>query len=238
MYYYEHHIGDYRRDTGHLTLLEHGIYRQLLDTIYITESPLTSDLSELMRSHCVRMADEQKALENVLKDFFELTDSGYTHGRCERVINTFKAKSESAKASAKARWANKSDNKQDVNANGMRTVCETDAFGMLTNNHKPITNNHKPSKDQSETPTSKPKSKKTSLPADFAVSESVKSWAFEKGHANLDAHLESFKLKAAAAGYQYVNWDSAFMGAIRDNWAKVPAVTTAKAVDSWQGREF
>jgi Protein of unknown function (DUF1376) len=40
MYYYQHHIGDYRKDTSHLSLIEHGIYRQLLDLYYITEKPL------------------------------------------------------------------------------------------------------------------------------------------------------------------------------------------------------
>jgi uncharacterized protein YdaU (DUF1376 family) len=29
--YYERHIGDYLKDTAHLSLLEHGIYTRLLD---------------------------------------------------------------------------------------------------------------------------------------------------------------------------------------------------------------
>jgi hypothetical protein len=82
----------------------------------------------------------------------------------------------------------------------------------------------------SETPESKVKESKvkerkavnkTSLPADFKVSERVKLWAKEKGHSHLDEHLESFKLKAMAKKYTYVDWDAAFMGAIRDNWAKI-----------------
>ena len=69
-----------------------------------------------------------------------------------------------------------------------------------------------------------PKAAKTSkvpLPADFAVSERVRRWATEKGHSNLDAHLESFIGKCRANGYQYIDWDEAFMTAIRDDWAKL-----------------
>ncbi len=47
MNYYRHHIGDYRSNTSHLSLLEHGIYRQLLDTYYLSEGPITPDLDIL-----------------------------------------------------------------------------------------------------------------------------------------------------------------------------------------------
>ena len=64
-------------------------------------------------------------------------------------------------------------------------------------------------------------SRKTSLPKDFCISSRVKKWAEEKGHASLDEHLEYFKSKCKAKGYKYIDWDSAFEGAVRDNWAKL-----------------
>lgn len=135
MHYYQHSIGDYRRDTAHLTLLEHGIYRQLLDTYYLDEAPLCSDVAKLMRSHSVRTADEQQALQNVLSDFFILTESGFFHKRCEEGISDFHKKSEKARASAMARW--------EKNANALPSDSESTANGMLTINHKPITNKRK-----------------------------------------------------------------------------------------------
>jgi hypothetical protein len=66
---------------------------------------------------------------------------------------------------------------------------------------------------------SKPKA--TTLPEDFKVSERVERWAKEKGFSSLDVHLESFISRAKAKGYTYVDWDEAFMSAVRDNWAKV-----------------
>ena len=143
MHYYQHNIGDYRKDTSHLTLLEHGIYRQLLDTYYLDEQPLSNDLAKLMRSHSVRDANEQQALQNVLTDFFELTENGYYHKRCEDGIAEFHGKSAKARASANVRWSNEIKTSKQIkskdNANAMQTHSESNANGMLTNNHKPIT---------------------------------------------------------------------------------------------------
>lgn len=65
------------------------------------------------------------------------------------------------------------------------------------------------------------KNKKTFLPKDFEISENVKQWAKEKGFENLEDHLENFKLVSQAKGYKYINWDRAFMNAIRKNWADI-----------------
>lgn len=131
MHYFQRNIGDYRRDTAHLSLLEHGVYQQLMDTYYLSESPLTLDHAELMRTHCARSADEMQAVENVLKDFFDKTENGYIHKRCEEEITKFYAKSDSARASAKARWAKVPCERI---ANAKQTQCEGNANGMLPNN--------------------------------------------------------------------------------------------------------
>lgn len=141
MHYYQHNIGDYRRDTSHLSLVEHGIYRQLMDSYYLDELPLSADLPKLMRSHCVRTAEEQQSLKNVLADFFELTENGYIHKRCDLVIAEYHGKSDKARASAMARWSNKH---KDVDASALPTHSKRNPIGMLTNNHKPITNIHTP----------------------------------------------------------------------------------------------
>jgi len=63
--------------------------------------------------------------------------------------------------------------------------------------------------------------KKSTMPADFAISARVQTWADENGFDRLDQHLEAFKHKSAAKAYSYADWDSAFMGAIREDWAKL-----------------
>ena len=131
MHYYQHNIADYRKDTSHLSLLEHGIYRQLLDSYYLDEKPLCTDLAKLMRSHSVRTADEENALKNVLADFFEKTKNGYIHKRCDETISNYHGKSDKARASANARWSRK---QRVVDAFALDSHTEGNA------NYKPITN--------------------------------------------------------------------------------------------------
>lgn len=66
-----------------------------------------------------------------------------------------------------------------------------------------------------------PRSRKTPLPENFAVSDRVKAWAKEKGFGRLDEHLDAFLRKVKANGYTYIDWDAAFMEAIREDWAKL-----------------
>ena len=136
MHYYEHNIGDYRRDTSHLTLLEHGIYRSLLDTCYLSEQPLCADLKKLMRTHSIRSEDEKEALENILQDFFELTEDGYIHHGCVKRISKLYEKSEKARRSAKARWERKkckeNANASENNANASETYPECSEKPMQT----------------------------------------------------------------------------------------------------------
>lgn len=61
----------------------------------------------------------------------------------------------------------------------------------------------------------------TSIPEDFTISDRVRRWAAEKGHDRLEARFEHFVGQARAKGYTYLDWDEAFMNAIRDNWAKL-----------------
>lgn len=130
MHYYQFNIGDYRRDTAHLSHLEHGIYRSLIDTYMLEESPLPGDMKELERKHSIRTANEKKALRNVLNDFFKFENSMFLHSRCDEDIISYRDKSAKASKSAKKRW--------EKDANAMRTHSEGNA------NHKPLTINHKP----------------------------------------------------------------------------------------------
>jgi len=140
MHYYTFNVGDYRRDTSHLTLLEHGAYRQLLDTYYLSEKPISSNHANVMRTHSARTAEEVLAVENILAEFFLLTENGYIHKCCDRNIAEYRKKSDKAKESAKSRWDRvKGISSDGDNTNGMRTHSERNADGMLTNNHKPIT---------------------------------------------------------------------------------------------------
>lgn len=130
LHYYSFNVGDYRRDTMHLTLVEHGIYRQLLDSYYLNEGPISKSKDDLMRSLCVRNADEKEAFNRIVLEFFLEIDGTLIHRGCDKVIQQFHKKSDSARVSAKSRWE-----KNDANA--MRTQCD----GNATHNPIPITHN-------------------------------------------------------------------------------------------------
>lgn len=128
MHYYQHHIGDYLSATTHLTLLEHGAYLRLMMLYYQNECALDANAFRMI---CARSAEEIQAAETVLAEFFEKTENGWIHRRCDEEIANFHSKSTKASASARARWDKK-------NADAMRTHSEGNA------NHKPLTINQEP----------------------------------------------------------------------------------------------
>ncbi|WP_063892748.1 YdaU family protein [Burkholderia ubonensis] len=97
MNFYKRHIGDYLKDTAHLSLLEHGVYARLLDVYYTRESGLPE--AQAARLVGARSKDELEALRVVLEEFFELVDGVWIQQRCEREI-------EEASAQAKANREN------------------------------------------------------------------------------------------------------------------------------------
>ena len=101
MHYYSHNIADYRKDTQHLTLLEHGLYRHMLDTYYLDEEPIKTE--GVFRRFAVRTKEEKQALENILSDFFNLSGCGkfYYHARCDDVIAKYKGKVDRARDNGK-----------------------------------------------------------------------------------------------------------------------------------------
>jgi hypothetical protein len=106
-------------------------------------------------------------------------------------------------------------------------IPEQDASNVLAESKQDASNvlalarSREERREEGESPARKRASTKHSLPPDFAITDRVRCWAAENHHDRLDEHLEAFKRKCAAKGYQYASWDDAFMEAIRENWAKL-----------------
>ena len=84
--YYRHHIGDYLRDTAHLSLIEDAIYRRLLDLYYMRETPLVDDIPALCR--LIRAtADHAETVGVILKEFFVLVDGCWRQKRADHEIS-------------------------------------------------------------------------------------------------------------------------------------------------------
>ncbi len=130
MHYYQKNIGDYRRDTMNLSLLEHGVYMTLIDHYTLNEEPFSLDQLDICWAIGARTDDEKTAVCLILSKFFIETDKGYTHKRCDEEIAKYHAKSDTARLNANKRW--------DGNAKAMQAHSKGNA------NHKPITNNQEP----------------------------------------------------------------------------------------------
>jgi uncharacterized protein YdaU (DUF1376 family) len=73
-----------------------------------------------------RAPEEQDAIRVVLVEFFDLTEAGWAHKRCDAEIGAFKAKSGKAADAANKRW-----NKPST-APAMPTQCEPNADALPT----------------------------------------------------------------------------------------------------------
>ncbi len=196
MNYYSHHIGDYTTDTAHLSLLEDGAYRRLMDRYYTTEAPLPADETALFRVVRARADDEQAAVRVVLAEFFELTDAGWSHKRCDAEIDAFKAKSGKAADAANKRWSKPSNAGASTpsNANAMPTQCERIADAMPTKNQEPRTNNQEPKEKVNTTVEAvAPTARRRTDPTDGAL-EVFEYWQRSLNHPT--AKLDAKRVKA------------------------------------------
>lgn len=212
MFYYQHHIGDFIKDTANLDDHQLATYLRMMWIYYTDEKPFDDDAEGI--AFAVR--SDEKTVRLLLRHFFDKTVDKWHHNRCDREINGYKEKSEKARGSANARWSN---------AKAMRTHNERNADEpVLDANQEP---NNLITKDKGKTETGisldKPAKRKQKIPMpdDFSISDSVRDWAKKQGLDRLDEHLDAFKRKAEMNGYRYINWDLAFMEAIREDWAKL-----------------
>jgi uncharacterized protein YdaU (DUF1376 family) len=115
----------------------------MLDMYYMNEQPLPLDDEYLQRVLCVRNTDEIRAYTNVLRDFFERTENGYIHSRCDRDLARLYDKSDKARASVEARWAKvRAKQNNDLHTDVSGTYNERNTNAILPNNlitHRPIT---------------------------------------------------------------------------------------------------
>lgn len=128
--WYSRYYGDYMRDTGHLSLEEHGAYTILLDHYYATKKPLPSETPALFRI-CRAFTDSERAsVASVLGQFFPVGADGNRHNaRADKELNKEEAISRSrANAGAKgasSKWHGKQHSKQDGNCHGKDMTLAT-----------------------------------------------------------------------------------------------------------------
>lgn len=128
MNYYPHHIGDYAKDTGHLSWDEDMAYTRLLRAYYSREGPIPAD--QAYRLARASSTAQRKAVDTVLGEFFTEQADGWHNKRADAELAIAQDKSEKARTSAAKRWQSNGSN-----ANAMRTHTE----GNAPNNQEPRT---------------------------------------------------------------------------------------------------
>lgn len=128
MNFFKLYIGDYQRDTGTLTLAEHGAYMLMLQHYYATEGPLPigRDLHRLLRAES---KVERGAIDAVAARFWRLTDAGLVNDRADEEIAKGRAQAKTNRAIAKQLEATKRA------TNRARTVAPT--FGEEVQDQHP-----------------------------------------------------------------------------------------------------
>src|SRR6185312_1950047 len=135
MNYYPFHIGDYISATRHLSWDEDMAYRRLLDAYYTREQALPLDRAQVYRLACATTSEQRAAVDSVLSEFFEKTESGWSNTRCDEVIYEAAEKRAKAAQSARSRWgdANAMRTHSERIANAVPTHCEGNATNTNTN---------------------------------------------------------------------------------------------------------
>lgn len=188
MFKYLFHIRDYMTKTRHLSLMEDLAYRRLMDAYYTEEQPLPADIKACAR--LIAMRDHEDAVEAVLREFFLLTDAGWTNARCDDEIAKYRGLQDAGRRASSMRWKgsdqepikNPSSTNQEPIKNPMPTQC------------KPITDNQKP----------KTKTTTTSRPLKVDFDWTAGEWvnvdplipAWRDAYPDLDVDVELRKARA------------------------------------------
>lgn len=86
MNFFKLYIGDYQRDTAHLSVVEHGAFLLMLQHYYATEKPLPLDIRAICRLIRADSKQDREATEKVLAEFWTETSEGYVNNRAMREI--------------------------------------------------------------------------------------------------------------------------------------------------------
>lgn len=132
--------GDYLRDTGDLSLTEHGAYRVLLDHYYATDGRLRADEASLFRICRAMTEEEQAAVGRVVKMFFTVDAEFNLHNKkADEIIaenqEFIREAQEAGKKGAAKRWA-KGNGKGNPIANPIGNPMQTPMASTTTNKTK------------------------------------------------------------------------------------------------------
>lgn len=187
MRYYAFHVGDYAAATVHLSDAEDLAYRRLLDAYYAREAALPADVVACCRLARATSPAARKAVDAVLREFFEMEADGWHQERCDADIARYRSKSEKARAAVNVRH-NRDREARRVNEQRREDDEHTDVVRTYTGNgtdvvrtHYVAENSRIPTKNQEPrtikpNPKGKVKSKAAAPPRPVVAASPLPAW--------------------------------------------------------------
>jgi uncharacterized protein YdaU (DUF1376 family) len=124
--YFKLYGGDYVRDTGDLTLEQHGAYLQLLLHYYGRGEPFANNLKPLYRLCRATKKSEKSSVKTVAEKFFPVSKDGLRHNcRADREIDEWKQLVE------RNRLNGKKGGRPPRNPDGIHLGSETEPSGLI-----------------------------------------------------------------------------------------------------------
>jgi uncharacterized protein YdaU (DUF1376 family) len=166
--FYKHYIGDFQRDTGHLSLTQRGAYLCLMHHYYATEKPLPNDHAALCRIAGAIDKAEREAVKAAMA-FFLPCESGLMHLRIEAELHKAGTQADTNRRIAHEREeARRAAREAERLANEASTNRATNREPSQT----PDTRHHVPNGTERAR-----KRAARQCPADFAVTPDLLAWA-------------------------------------------------------------
>lgn len=213
--FYKHYIGDFQRDTGHLSLTERGAYLCLIHHYYATEKPLPNDLDALCRIAGAVSRIERAAVKVVI-GFFEPVASGLMSVRIEaelekagEISNTNRDIALAREAKRRAEKEARTEHEQStVRAQSVPRTEHEQSTNQTPDTSTPLSDDKGVGDDgSSHLALSRRPKKLTVLPSDFYPNETGVSYAEDRRVA-LAVELESFRNWHQAKGTALRDWQA------------------------------
>ena len=219
MHYYKFNIADYRKDTGHLSTVEHSIYRQLIDWYYLDEKPIPLETQVVMRRLSL-VSEHEPALQNVLTDFFVQTEIGYRQSRIDMELNDYQ--DQAVKNKTNGKLGGRPRKTQSV-------ILANPNESEINPNQEPLTTNSLTNKP------SKTATRGARLPTNWKPNDDLVAWSkAERPDLDLRKVFEEFKdywSSVAGSNGVKLNWDATWRNWVRkQNAAKASFAQQASDV--------
>jgi uncharacterized protein YdaU (DUF1376 family) len=199
MNYYQHHIGDFIRDTSRLSDSQCMAYIRMIWMYYESEQPLPNNL----RTIAFKVGADEETIGLILDSFFKLDGDVWRQTRCDQEINEYRTICVRNKTNGKAGGRPK---KTQSVSSGIPVDSQPEPH--RNPNQYPVTSNQVIDKSITD---DKPKTvrRKTQYPSDFYPNETGQAAAGAKG-IDIAKELEKFRDWHIAKGNTMADWQAAW----------------------------